>query len=132
MIDERLVYLGGRLNVLETHFVSSARTGGRTQATPRADEFSLVCVDIALKFPKHTFLYVNPRNLERSSTDANHLQQNYVIGLVFNHPDGSSQLSCGEDFTNDLEEAFGSLQPQQAVRDEDRQVDRRAYPASEE
>lgn len=132
MIDERLTYLGGRLNVLETHFVSSARTGGRTQATPRADEFGLVCVDIALKYPEHTFLYVNPRNLERSSADTGHLQQNYVIGLVFKHTDGSLQLSYEEDFTNNLAEAFGSLQPDQAVRDEDRQVDRRAYPVSEE
>lgn len=132
MIDERLAYLQRRVSVLETHFVSSARTGGRTQATPRADEFGLICVDIVLKFPQHEFLYVNPRNLERSSADVNHLQQNYVIGLVFNCPGASPRLCHSEDFTNNLEEAFRSLQPEQAVRNEDRQVDRRAFSACDD
>jgi len=47
MISLRLKYLMRKLMVLETHFVSgTGGLSGRTQATPRKDEFNLISVDI--------------------------------------------------------------------------------------
>lgn len=125
-IDARLEYLSNHLLVLETHFVSSMGSGGRRQATPRTDEFAIVCVDLSLKYPRHKFLYANPRNLEPSDSDSDHLKQNYVLGLVFFNRDGSPRLCLNDDFTESLEEAFDSVQDDQAIREEERQVDYRA------
>ncbi len=84
MLQERLNYVMSRVKVLETHFVSgTSRTSERTQATPRKDEFSVIAIDIALRFPEHKFLFANPQNLESSGDDPNHLQQNYIMGFVF-------------------------------------------------
>ena len=52
MIKDKLMYLMSKVRVLDTHFVSGAGGGERTQATPRKDEFNLISVDIFLHFPR--------------------------------------------------------------------------------
>ncbi len=85
MINGRLAYIAKKIQVLETHFVSgSGGLSERTQATPRKDEFNIIAVDIFLKFPEHKFLFANPKNLDSSSADPNHLQQNYIPTLTLN------------------------------------------------
>ena len=79
MIDERLAYVMSKVKVLETHFVSgTSGANERTQATPRKDEFHLVSIDIFLRHSEHKFLFANPKLLDASGADANHLQQNYI------------------------------------------------------
>ena len=126
LISERLKYLSTKLGVLETHFVAGATSGNRTQATPRKDEFNLISVDIFLRYPKHLFLFANPNNLDSSGSDPEHLQQNYIIGFVFQKLDGSYVVDYSEDFTKSFDEAFNSVRPQDAVEDIDRQVDNRS------
>ena len=122
MINDRLAYIAKRIQVLETHFVSgSGGLSERTQATPRKDEFNVVAVDIFLKFPEHKFLFANPKNLDSSSADPNHLQQNYIIGFIFNEND--PHLS--EEWGNDFDEILKTLTINDAVCEEDMQIDDR-------
>ena len=79
MIDNRLEYLMSKIRVLDTHFVSgTSGSSERTQATPRKDEFNVISIDIVLRYNEHKFLFANPKHLESSSKDGNHLQQNYL------------------------------------------------------
>lgn len=126
LISERLTYLSTKLGVLETHFVAGSTSGNRTQATPRKDEFNIVSVDIFLRYPEHLFLFANPNNLDSSGSDPDHLQQNYLIGFVFQKPDGSYVVDYSEEFTESFDEAFSSVRPQDAVEDTARQVDNRS------
>ncbi|MBO9367742.1 MAG: hypothetical protein J7555_03190 [Chloroflexi bacterium] len=126
MIQERLNYVMSRVKVLETHFVSgTSGTSGRTQATPRKDEFNIVAVDIVLRYPEHKFLFANPRNLESSGDDPEHLQQNYVIGFVFTDEQGSITLSISEEWCEDLRDVLDTLTPEDSVREEEMQIDTR-------
>ena len=126
VIDERLTYLMSRMKVLETHFVSgTSRISHRTQATPRSDEFNVVAVDIVLRYPEHRFLFANPKLLEPSGDDPDHLQQNYVMGFVFQDGQGNQVLSVTQDWYEDLNEVYETLNPRDCVREEDMQVDRR-------
>ncbi|MDP2896564.1 MAG: hypothetical protein Q8Q12_08390 [bacterium] len=126
LIEQRLEYLMARLAVLETHFVSgTSASGQRTQATPRADEFNIVSVDIYLRYTDHKFLFANPKLLEPSSDDPNHLQQNYVIGFVFGDEHGTKQLSIGQEWSDDFEEVYKTVNSKDCVKEEDMQVDDR-------
>lgn len=126
MIDERLRYLQSKLKVLETHFVSGVSGASqRTQATPRKDEFNVVSIDIFLKYSKHEFLFANPKHLESSGSDPNHLQQNYVIGFIFIDNAGNEVLSITEDWYENLNEVYETLNSENAVDEENMQIDTR-------
>lgn len=126
LIEARLEYVLSKLRVLETHFVSGrSASGERTQATPRKDEFNLVAVDIVLKYPQHKFLYANPRHLESSGDDPNHLQQNYVMGFVFLDAEGQPVLSITDDWYENLEEVYATLTVHESVCEAEMQVDNR-------
>jgi hypothetical protein len=126
MIDERLSYVMKQVKVLETHFVSGVSSANeRTQATPRKDEFNLISIDIFLRYHEHKFLFTNPKQLESSGDDANHLQQNYVVGFVFTDENGENKLSLTEDWFEELKEVYETLLSQDAVNEEDMQIDNR-------
>ncbi len=133
MIEERLNYVMSKVKVLETHFVSG-RSGvsERTQATPRKDEFNVIAIDIVLRYPQHKFLFANPQNLESSGDDPNHLQQNYVMGFVFIDEQGKGTLHIADDWYEDLNEVCDTSNPQDAVNEDDMQVDNRYMIANED
>ncbi|RME89607.1 MAG: hypothetical protein D6770_04130 [Anaerolineae bacterium] len=126
LIEERLDYVMSRVKVLETHFVAgTSGSGERTLATPRKDEFNVVAVDIVLRYPEHKFLFANPRHLSPSGSDPNHLQQNYVIGFVFEDEQGVPTLSVSEEWLDDFMEVYATLRPEDSVEEKDMQVDTR-------
>lgn len=126
MIEERLNYIMSKVKVLETHFVSgTSGVSERTQATPRKDEFNVITIDIVLRYHEHKFLFANPKNLESSGDDPNHLQQNYIMGFVFIDEQGKPTLHITDDWYEDLNEVYDTLNPQDAVKEDNMQVDNR-------
>ena len=122
MINNRLEYIMKKVKVLETHFVSSSGVlNDRTQATPRKDEFNIIAVDIFLKFPEHKFLFANPKNLDSSSSDVNHLQQNYIIGFIFNE----TEPHLSDEWCNDFDEILKTLTIKDSISEKDMQIDDR-------
>lgn len=132
MIEDRLNYVMSKVKVLETHFVSgTSGVSERTQATPRKDEFNVIAIDIVLRYPEHKFLFANPKNLESSGDDPNHLQQNYIMGFVFTDEQGEPTLHITDDWYEDLNEVYDTLNPQDAVNEDDMQVDNRNMTTNE-
>jgi len=126
MIQERLDYVMSKIKILETHFVSgTSRTSERTQATPRKDEFNIVAIDIFLRFPEHKFLFANPQNLESSGDDPNHLQQNYIMGFVFTDDAGKVRLNITDEWYEDLNEVYDTLDTDDSINEDDMQIDNR-------
>ena len=125
MIKDKLMYLMSKVRILDTHFVSGASGGERTQATPRKDEFNLISVDIFLRFNEHKFLYANPKHLDSSGKDANHLQQNYIMGFVFPQADGSLELDLTDEWSEDFKEVYETLDEADAVNENEMQIDNR-------
>lgn len=122
MINNRLQYLMKKIKVLETHFVSgTGGLSGRTQATPRKDEFNIVSVDIFLRYPEHKFLFANPQNLESSGADANHLQQNYIIGFVFD----DDRLCLSDEWQDDFDTVAETVDIENSISEDDMQIDNR-------
>lgn len=122
MIDNRLSYLMTKIKVLETHFVSGA--GGqsnRTQATPRKDEFNIISIDIFLRWTEHKFLFANPKNLESSGADENHLQQNYIMGFIFHE----TELCLTDEWYDDFNDVVSTLTIDEAIDENDMQIDYR-------
>ena len=133
MIEERLNYVMSKVKVLETHFVSG-RSGlsERTQATPRKDEFNVIAIDIVLRYHEHKFLFANPQNLESSGDDPNHLQQNYIMGFVFTDEHGATNLNITDDWYENLNDVYDTLDPKDCVKEEDMQIDNRYIVVSED
>jgi hypothetical protein len=132
LIEERLNYVMSKVQVLETHFVSgTSGASERTQATPRKDEFSVIAIDIFLRYPEHKFLFAHPQNLESSGDDPNHLQQNYVMGFVFSDEQGKAALRITDDWYEDLNDVYDLLTPEDAIDEDDMQVDTRYSTVSE-
>ena len=126
LIDERLDYLMSKFRVLETHFVAGmSESNDRIQATPRKDEFNLVSIDIFLRYNEHKFLFANPKHLESSGEDADHLQQNYIMGFVFIE-DGQERLSLSDEWYDTFGEAFNTLTDKDSVNEDDMQIDSRS------
>lgn len=124
MIDDRLAYVMSKVKVLETHFVSgTSGVSDRTQATPRRDEFNLISIDIFFRHSAHKFLFANPKQLDASGADANHLQQNYIMGFVFTQLDGTLKLNLTEDWYENFWDAFFSVNIEDAVNELDMQED---------
>ncbi|MBN2208276.1 MAG: hypothetical protein JW759_03145 [Candidatus Coatesbacteria bacterium] len=133
MIQQRLDYVMSRVKVLETHFVSgTSRISERTQATPRKDEFNVIAIDIALRYPEHKFLFANPQNLESSGDDVNHLQQNYVMGFVFTDEQGNETLRIADEWCEDLMEVYETLDPADSIDEHDMQIDNRYFVPDED
>jgi hypothetical protein len=125
-IKKRLELIMSKVKVLDTHFVSgTSGTSERTQATPRKDEFNIISIDIALRFNEHKFLFANPKQLEASSGDSNHLQQNYIMGFVFTQPDGTLELNLGDEWCDGFEDVCKTVSPADAVNETDMQIDNR-------
>ena len=115
-----------KVKVLETHFVSgTSGASERTLATPRKDEFNVISVDIALRYDEHKFLFANPQQLDSSGSDANHLQQNYIMGFVF-ADEKSGDLSLTEEWYENFFEVFDTLDAKNSVREADMQIDNRS------
>lgn len=126
MINDKLNYLMSKVRVLDTHFVSgTSGTSERTQATPRKDEFNLISINIVLRYNDHKFLFANPKHLDSSGKDANHLQQNYIMGFVFPQPDGSLELALPDEWNESFIEVCETLDPADAVNEIDMQIDNR-------
>jgi len=126
MIHDRLKYLKSKIMVLDTHFVSgTSGASERTQATPRKDEFNLISIDIVLRYNEHKFLFANPKHLDASSKDPNHLQQNYIMGFVFPQADGSLTFNLSDEWNDDFNEVYETLDPADAVNEKEMQIDNR-------
>ncbi len=126
MIDERLNYVMSKIRVLETHFVSGiSGSSERTQATPRKDEFNAISIDIFLRYNEHKFLFANPKHLESSGDDPNHLQQNYVMGFVFINDQGEQTLSLTEEWYENFMDVYESISLEDRINEEDMQIDNR-------
>ena len=126
LIDERLAYVMSKVKVLETHFVSgTSETSERTQATPRKDEFNIVAIDIVLRYPEHKFLFANPKLLESSGGDPNHLQQNYIIGFVFFDVNQNPLLSITDEWYEEFREVVNTVNSKDAVKESNMQIDNR-------
>ncbi len=125
-IAERLRYVMSKVKVLETHFVSGISvTSERTQATPRKEEFNMISIDIFLKYKEHKFLFANPKQLESSGEDANHLQQNYVMGFVFTDAQDNPVLHISDEWSEKFTEVYETIHPDDAINEGDMQVDNR-------
>lgn len=133
MVEERLNYVMSRIKVLETHFVSGrSEVSERTQATPRKDEFNVIAIDIVLRYPEHKFLFANPKNLESSGDDPHHLQQNYIMGFIFTDEHGNPTLTITDDWSEDLNEVYDTLDSEDSVDEGDMQIDNRYIVLDEE
>lgn len=126
MIKDRLKYVMSKVMVLDTHFVSgTSGTSDRTQATPRKDEFNIISINIVLRFSEHRFLFANPKHLDSSGKDANHLQQNYIMGFVFTQNNGSQILNITDEWYDDFNEVCETLSLADAINEAEMQVDNR-------
>ncbi len=133
LVERRLHYVMSKIRVLETHFVSGkSASSERTQATPRKDEFNIVSIDIFLRYPEHKFLFANPRHLESSGDDPNHLQQNYVMGFVFAGQAGEETLNITEDWYENLEDVYVTLTVEDSIDEDEMQIDNRYFVAESE
>lgn len=126
MIKDRLKYVMSKVMVLDTHFVSgTSGASERTQATPRKDEFNIISINIVLRYNEHKFLFANPKQLDSSGKDANHLQQNYIMGFVFSQPDGSLKLDLTDEWYEHFSEVCETLALTDAIAESDMQIDNR-------
>jgi len=126
MIEDRLNYVMCKVKVLESHFVSgTSGSSARTQATPRKDEFNIISVDIFLRYTEHKFLFANPKQLESSGDDANHLQQNYIIGFIFTNSENLLELNLTNEWYENFTEVFETLNEEDSVNESEMQVDNR-------
>lgn len=83
----RLEKMQSQFRLCQTHMPSGKATNtnksnGRSQASPRFDEFHLLAVDMFSKTGRHEFVFAISDSLSRSTKDSNHLLQNYFITLV--------------------------------------------------
>ncbi len=132
IFEKRLNYIMSKIHVLETHFVSGkSDSNGRTQATPRKDEFNVISIDIFLRYSEHKFLFANPQHLESSGDDENHLQQNYIMGFVFSDEKGNLTLSITDDWYEDINDVYSTLKKKDSIRENEMQIDNRYLIAEE-
>ena len=128
MIQKRLDYLMSKIKVLETHFVSGASgSNDSTQATPRKDEFNLISIDIILRYHAHKFVFTNPNLLESSGGNEEHLQQNYIMGFVFTNKNGVAEFNFSDEWFEDFNKAYETINEDDAIQESDMQKDLRFF-----
>lgn len=126
MIKDRLKYVMSKVMVLDTHFVSgTSGASERTQATPRKDEFNVISINIVLRYNTHKFLFANPKQLDSSGKDANHLQQNYIMGFVFPQADNSLTLDLTDEWYDSFDDVCETIAIADAVNENEMQIDNR-------
>jgi hypothetical protein len=126
MIKDRLKYVMSKVMVLDTHFVSgTSGASERTQATPRKDEFNIISINIVLRYNTHKFLFANPKQLDSSGKDANHLQQNYIMGFVFPQADNSLTLDLTDEWYDSFDDVCETIDISDAVKENEMQIDNR-------
>lgn len=64
--------------------------------------------------------------------DPNHLQQNYIMGFVFTDEKGVPTLNITEEWSENLDDIYETLNPDDSVKEEDMQVDNRYMAEDEE
>ena len=115
------------IRLCQTHMPSGKKTNesredGRTQASPRFDEFHLLAVDMYTKTGKHDFVFAVSDELTRSKKDHNHLLQNYFITLVM--PSTLLPLEpLAVPWSTDLKSLFSKLK--NPININDMQIDQR-------
>lgn len=125
-IKERLKYVMSKVMVLDTHFVSGTSVASeRTQATPRKDEFNVISINIVLRYNTHKFLFANPKHLDSSGKDVNHLQQNYIMGFVFPQADQSLKLDLTDEWYDNFNDICETIDSEDAIKENDMQIDNR-------
>lgn len=133
MIQDRLKYLMSRVKVLETYFVSgTSGSNERIQATPRKDEFNLISIDIILRYYEHKFVFANPKLLESSGDNEEHLQQNYIMGFVFINKDGKTQFNFSEEWFENFNNAYETINKADSVNESDMQKNTRVFITDED
>lgn len=123
LVSERLNYVMQKIKVIETHFVSGgtgSKKSKRTQATPRIDEFHMLSLDLFLRVGGHFFIFVNPNDLEPSSSNKEHLQQNYVVDVLVE----GFKRDIEKPWSSNFDSIFDSLK--NPVNERDMQIDSRA------
>ena len=121
-LNKRLAYVMQFVRVLETHLVSGgSKKSERTQATPRSDDFHLLALDLYLRTEKHQFIFANPKLLTPSSSDKNHLHQNYIVDVLVKTV--KEEPKPVAPWTNNFDEVFATLK--RPVNEKDMQVDER-------
>jgi hypothetical protein len=70
-------------------------------------------------------LFANPNHLDSSGKDANHLQQNYIMGFVFPQTDGTFRLDLTDEWNVNFNEVCETLSITDAVEENDMQIDNR-------
>jgi len=122
-IIERLNYVMSKIKIIETHLVSGgSKKSKRTQATPRADEFHILSLDLVIRTGKHEFMFVNPKNLVASTSNRKHLQQNYIVGIIIK--EFNDKIDIEEPWTLEFDDVFSKLE--KPVNENDMQIDHRA------
>lgn len=126
MIKDRLKYVMAKVMVLDTHFVSgTSGASERTQATPRKDEFNVISINIVLRYNTHKFLFANPKQLDSSGKDVNHLQQNYIMGFVFPQADNNLTLDLTDEWYDSFDDVCETIDIADAVNKNEMQIDNR-------
>ena len=126
MIEERIKYLQTKVRVLDTHLVSgTSKSNDREQNTPRKDEFNILSVDIALRYTEHKFYFTNPKNLDSSTSNEFHLQQNYIMGFIFTNANGEIKIDLTDDWYENFDDAFNTLSPNDSINENEMQIDNR-------
>jgi len=75
-----------------------------------------------LRYSEHKFLFANPLQLDSSGADADHLQQNYIMGFVFTD---NEALDLSDEWYDNLEDAYQTLEENNAIQEADMQIDNR-------
>jgi hypothetical protein len=78
-----------------------------------------------LRYNEHKFLFANPNHLESSGKDANHLQQNYIMGFVFVQPDNSLHIDLSDEWYDSFDEVCNTLTENDAINENEMQIDSR-------
>ena len=67
-------------------------------------------------------MFANPKLLDSSGADPDHLQQNYIMGFVFLDND-SMRLDLSDEWFNNLEDALDTLNSEDAINENEMQED---------
>lgn len=78
-----------------------------------------------MRYNDHKFLFANPKQLDSSGKDSNHLQQNYIMGFVFPQVNGSLKLDLTDEWYESFNEVFETLNIEDAISADDMQIDNR-------